>query len=50
MIFGFWELFRRYINARALRGWLDGCWSFREVVYSLLVALVKETEGKKQNK
>ena len=39
---------QRCINARAPREGMDGCWLFRKVSYSLLVAVVKdETKGKK---
>jgi hypothetical protein len=41
------ELFRGYINARALRSEV-GYWSFREIGSSLLVVVLKEeTKGKK---
>jgi hypothetical protein len=45
----FQELFRGYINVRAPRGeWGWGCRTLRDIVYSLLVVVVKEeTKGKK---
>jgi hypothetical protein len=38
----FWELFRGYKHARALKGMVHGCWSLREIGCSLLAAMVKE--------
>jgi hypothetical protein len=45
VIFGI--LFRGYINVSTLRRWGWGCWSFREVLCGLLIAVVK---GEKKNK
>jgi hypothetical protein len=44
----FWELFRRPINLRDPRGRVSGCCSFREVGYSLVVAVVKEETRRKE--
>lgn len=41
MTFGILQLFRRYINARALIGRVGGCGLSRGVVCGLLVAILK---------
>lgn len=44
----FWELFRGYINARALKGRVGSWWLFKGVGCSLLIVVVKEeTKAKK---
>jgi hypothetical protein len=42
----FWELFRKYINVRALRGRVGGCWLFRGIGCGLLVVVLKEETRK----
>ena len=43
----FWELFRGYINARALSGVAGGCWWFSWVGCGMLVVVLKEETKRK---